>query len=150
LDQTPTTKAMALMQAFINTHPTSEKIKDANEILDICRAKLEAKEFKAAELYYNLGYYKSAAIAFASVAENFPDSKMADEYKFQTIKAFYKYAELSFEEKQEERYNKVLAECIEFAERFNDSKHLAEVNKYKTQTNNFLKSIKNEQTKKTN
>ena len=66
-------------------------------------------------MYYNLGYYKSAAIAYASVAENFPDSKLADEYKFQTIKAFYKYAELSFEEKQEERYNKVLAECIEFA-----------------------------------
>jgi outer membrane protein assembly factor BamD len=47
LDQTPTTKTMALMQAFINTHPTSTKIKEANEILDICRAKLEAKEFKA-------------------------------------------------------------------------------------------------------
>ncbi len=150
LDQTPTTKAMALMQAFINTHPTSERVKDANGILDACRAKLEAKEYKAAALYYTLGYYKAAAISFASVADNFPDSKLADEYKFQTIKAFYKYAELSFEEKQEERYNKVLAECIEFAERFADSKHLGEVNEYKNLTNNFLKKIKNEQAKKTN
>jgi len=150
LDQTPTTKAMALMQAFINMHPNSERLKEANEILDICRAKLEAKEFKAAELYYNLGYFKAAAIAFANVAENFPDSKLADEYKFQTIKAFYKYAELSYDEKQEERFNKVLTECSEFAERFADSKHLAEVNNYKNLTNNFFKNTKNEQVKKTN
>ena len=150
LDQTPTTKAMALMQAFINTHPTSSRVKEANEILDNCRAKLEAKEFKSAELYYNLGYYKAAAISYDNLCDNFPDSKFADEYKFQTIKAFYKYAELSFEEKQEERYNKVLSECIEFTERFNDSKHLAEVNNYKNLTNNFLKKIKNEQVKKTN
>jgi outer membrane protein assembly factor BamD len=150
LDQTPTTKAMALMQAFINTHPTSDRLKEANDILDACRAKLELKEFKAAGLYYNLGNYKSAAISFANVSENFPDSKFADEYKYQTIKAFYKYAELSFEEKQEERYTKVLNECVEFAERFSDSKHLEEVKNYKNLTNNFLKSIKNEQVKKTN
>jgi outer membrane protein assembly factor BamD len=150
LDQTTTTKAMALMQAFINTHPSSEKVKEANDILDICRAKLESKEYKAAELYFNLGYYKAAAISFENVAENFPDSKLADEYKFQTIKAYSKYAELSYEEKQEERYNKVMNDCSEFIERFNESKHLAEVTKIKIQINNILKSIKNEQTKKTN
>jgi outer membrane protein assembly factor BamD len=150
LDQTSTTKTMALMQAFINTHPTSTKIKEANEILDICRAKLEAKEFKAAELYFNLGYFKAAAISFENVAENFPDSKLADEYKYNTIKAFNKYAELSYEEKQEERYNKVLSECADFIERFSDSKHLAEVTKIKIQVNNILKNIQNEQVKKTN
>ena len=62
LDQTPTVKAMALMQAFISMYPTSLRAKEANEIIDNCRQKLETKEFKAAELYYNLGYYKSAAI----------------------------------------------------------------------------------------
>lgn len=150
LDQTATTKAMALMQAFINMHPTSEKVKDANQILDNCRAKLEMKDYKAAELYYNLGYYKAAAIAFENVVENFPDSKLADEYKYQTIKAFLKYADLSYEEKQEERYNRVLSECSDFIERFNDSKYIAEVSKIKVQVNNILKNIQNEQTKKTN
>jgi outer membrane protein assembly factor BamD len=150
LDQTPTTKSMALMQAFINMHPTSDKSKEANDILDICREKLEVKEFKAAELYFNLGYFKAAAISFENVSENFPDSKQADEYKYQTIKAYLKYADLSYDEKQEERYNKVLNECSEFVERFNESKHLIEISKIKQQINNILKSIKNEQTKKTN
>lgn len=151
LDQTPTTKAMALMQAFINTHPNSIRVAEATNVLDICRAKLEKKEYKAAELYYNLGYYRAAAIAFGNVVENFPDSKLADEYKFNTIKSYVKYAELSYEEKQEERYNKVLAECTDFLEQFIDSKYIAEVLKIKNQTNNLIINIKkNEQVKKTN
>jgi outer membrane protein assembly factor BamD len=150
LDQTNTNKTMQLMQAFINTHPVSPRVKDATEIIDQCREKLELKEYKGAELYYNLGYYKAAAIAFGNVSDNFPDSKKADEYKYLVIKAYYKYAENSYEEKQPERFGKVLTECSEFGERFADSKYLDEVNKVKTQTNNALKSLKNEQVTKTN
>lgn len=138
------------MQAFINTHPNSARGKDATDIIDKCRVKLEEKDFKAAQLYYNLGYYKAAAIAFGNVSDNFPDSKKADEYKLQTIRSYYKYAVMSYEEKQKERYEKVVAECGDFADRFNDSKFLDEVNKYKTQSNNFLNNLKNEQAKKAN
>jgi outer membrane protein assembly factor BamD len=149
LDQTNTNKTMQLMQAFINTHPNSARAAEAANIIDLCRDKLELKEYKSAELYYNLGYYKAAAIAFGTVSENFPDSKKADEYKLQVIKAYYRYAEMSLLEKQTERYEKVMSECNEFVERFTDSKFLEEVNKYKTETNNILKNLKNEQTKKT-
>ncbi len=150
LDQTNTNKTMQLMQVFINTHPNSARVKDASEIIDKCRAKLEEKDFKAAQLYYNLGYYKAAAIAFSNVSDNFPDSKKADEYKFQTIRSYYKYAQMSYEEKQKERYEKVISECGDFADRFVESKYLDEVSKYKTQSNNFLNNLKNEQAKKAN
>ncbi len=150
LDQTNTNKTMQLMQAFINTHPASERAKDATDIIDKCREKLELKEYKSAELYYNLGYYKAAAIAFGNVSDNFPDSKKADEYKLLVIKAYFKYAEMSYEEKQKERYEKVISECSDFSERFADSKYVEEVNKYKSQTNNILKNLTNEQAKKAN
>ncbi|MBN8720803.1 Beta-barrel assembly machine subunit BamD [Hydrobacter penzbergensis] len=150
LDQTNTNKTMQLMQVFINTHPNSARVKDASEIIDKCRAKLEEKDFKAAQLYYNLGYYKAAAIAFANVSDNFPDSKKADEYKYQTIRSYYKYAQMSYEEKQKERYEKVISECRDFTDRFTDSKFSEEVNKYKTHSNNFLNNLKNEQAKKAN
>ena len=111
----------------------------------MCREKLERKEFLSAELYYNLGFYKAAAIAFSNVADNFPDSKKSDEYKALMIKSYFKYAEMSYEEKQKERYEKVISECNEFADRFTDSKFLEEVTKYKTQTLNILKKTgKNE------
>jgi len=142
LDQTATTKTIGLMQAFINTHPTSARVKEASEILDKCREKLEEKEFRAAELYYNLGFYKAAAISFTTLAENFPDSKRADEYKVNVIKSYYKYAEMSVPEKQYDRYVKVVTECNDFKERFKDSKFLSEAERYKTLSNNLIKKAK--------
>ncbi len=142
LDQTNTNKSIGLMQTFINTHPTSAKSKEAAEIIDKCREKLEAKDFKSAGLYYDLGFYKASAIAFGNVSDNFPDSKKADEYKLLVIKSYFKYAEMSTEEKQIERYEKVVSECADFSERFSTSKYLDEVGKYKKLSNNYLKNLK--------
>jgi outer membrane protein assembly factor BamD len=142
LDQTNTNKTIGLMQTFINTHPNSQRGKDAADIIDKCREKLEAKDYKSAELYYNLGFYKAAAIAFGNVSDNFPDSKKADEYKLQVIKSYYKYAGMSYEDKQIARYEKVVNECADFTERYSDSKYLSEVAKYKTESNNFIKNLK--------
>ncbi|MEI2708576.1 MAG: outer membrane protein assembly factor BamD [Chitinophagaceae bacterium] len=148
LDQTNTNKTIGLMQVFINTHPTSKRVKEASDIMDLCREKLELKDYKSAELYYNLGFFKAAAISFSNVSENFPDSKKSDEYKLLVIKSYYKYAEMSILEKQEERFEKVLNECADFKERFRESKFIQEVERYKTLSNNFIKNQKNEQVKK--
>ncbi len=142
LDQTNTNKAIGLMQIFINTHPTSARVKEASDIMDACREKLEQKDSKSAELYYNLGFYKAAAISFSNVSENFPDSKKGDEYKYLVIKAYYKYAEMSIPEKQEERYEKVISECSDFIERFKESKYLSDVERFKSLSNNFIKNLK--------
>ena len=141
LDQTETTKAIGQMQAFVNTYPTSKRVKDANDIIESCREKLELKEGKAAQLYYDLGYYQASAIAFEGVSENYPDSKKSDEYKLYEIRGYFKYAELSMEDKREERFQKVLTECSDFYERFSDSNLLPQVNKYKEQATNYLKPL---------
>lgn len=147
LDQTNTTKAMGQMQAFINSHPESPKVAEANAIIDGARAKLEIKDFKSAELYYNLGYYKAAAIAFTTLIENYPDSNKGDEYKLMVIKSYYLYADNSVEEKQAERFDKVITECVDFLDRFSESKLAKTVEYYKTESSNNIKS-KNEQIKK--
>ena len=149
LDQTNTSKTISLMQAFINTHPGSLRIKDATQIIDDCRAKLELKEYKAAQLYYNIGTYKAAAVAYTSLIDDYPDSEKSDTYKLEAIKAYYKYAELSYIDKQQERYEKVISECTDFSERFPDSKLSNEVTDYKTFSENNIKKIQNEQTSQT-
>src|SRR6476659_5376800 len=78
LDQTNTIKTIGMMQTFINTHPGSPKNKEATEIIDICRAKLELKEANAAELYFNIGQYKAAGVAYTNLMNNFPDSEKGD------------------------------------------------------------------------
>ena len=148
LDQTNTYKAIGNMQAFINTHPSSTRLKEASDIIDGSRAKLEVKDYKNAELYYNLGFYKAAAITFATLIENFPDSEKSDEYKFMVIKSYYQYANNSIEGKQGERFDKVVTECIDFMDRYPESKLVKEVEDFKSRSLNYIK-LKNEQTKKT-
>jgi outer membrane protein assembly factor BamD len=149
LDQTPTTKTMGLMQAFINNHPNSPRNKDAADIIDQCRAKLEEKEYKSALLYYQLGFYRAAAIAFTTLIENFPDSDESETYKLQVVKAYFKFAEQSVEEKQLERFEKVISECVDFEERFSDSKLKEEILDYKNNAKQKIKNIQNnEQIKK--
>ncbi|WP_207496275.1 outer membrane protein assembly factor BamD [Aridibaculum aurantiacum] len=147
LDQTNTLKAMGQMQVFINTHPTSPRIHEATAIIDESRQKLEIKDSKNAELYYNMGFYKSAAIAYNSIIDNFPDTDKGDEYKLMVIKSYFLYAANSIEEKQAERYDKVVTECLEFVDRFPESTLTKTVEDYRQQSLNKINN-KNEQAKK--
>lgn len=154
LDQTNTEKTIGLMQTFINTHPGSARIKEATDIIDKCRLKLEAKQHLSAELYYNMGKYRAAAIAYTSLMNDFPDSQRSDEYKLQIIKAYYLFASNSVEERKPARFEQVVTECNDFADRFPDSKLLKEVEHYSSLSQNNIKetskALNNEQVKKTN
>ena len=142
LDQMNTQKTIGYMQTFINTHPGStERVKEATEIIDKCRAKLELKEYKSAELYYNLGHYRASAIAFTSLMNDFPDSEKSEEYKLQVIKSYYLFAKNSYEEKVPARMEQVITECNDFTDRFPDSKLIKEVERYRNLSQNTIKSI---------
>jgi outer membrane protein assembly factor BamD len=147
LDQTNTVKTIGMMQSFINTHPGSARIKEANDIIDICRSKLEIKDHHAAQLYYDVGQFRAAAVAYAEVLNNYPESNNADEYKLMTIKSYFRYAELSIEEKKLERFEKVIEECNDFADRFPESKFTKDVEHYLNLSKTNIKNLSNEQTK---
>lgn len=146
LEQVNTIKAMGMMQTFINTHPGSERNKEASEIIDKCRAKLEQKEYRAAELYYNMSQYRAAALAFANLTNNYPESVKGEEYKLKTVKSYYRFAKMSYEDKQIERYEKVITEYQDFVDRYPDSKLLKEAESLSKQSENNIKAIKYEQT----
>lgn len=147
LDQSNTIKAMGMLQTFINTHPNSARNKEANELIDVCRDKLEEKERLAAQLYFDLGQFRAAGVSFTSLLNNFPDSEKADEYKLMVIKSYFKFAELSIDERKPERYEQVITECNDFIDRFPDSKLVKEVDRYISLSNNSIKNLNNEQTK---
>lgn len=147
LDQTATMKAMNMMQVFINTHPGSARIKEATEIIDICRGKLEVKDFKSAVLYYDLGQFRAAGVSFTTLLNNYPESSKSDEYKLWAIKSYYRYAEMSVEEKKVERYEQVINECHEFADRFPDSKLKKEATDFLNLSQTNIKNLSNEQVK---
>jgi outer membrane protein assembly factor BamD len=147
LEQINTSKAIGMMQSFINTYPNSPRIKDANEIIAKGRGKLELKEYKTAQLYYNLQQYRAAGISFSNLLNNYPESNKGEDYMLMAIKSYYEFAKLSIYDKQEERYQKVSAEYFDFADRYPESKMLKEAENYKNLSLNNIKLIQNEQTK---
>jgi len=141
LDQTNTIKAMGMMQVFINTHPESERNKEATEIIEICRNKLEIKDYKGAFLYYNMGQFRAAGVAFTTLINAYPESLKLDEYKLMAIKSYYRFAEMSVEEKKAERYEEVIGACHEFVDRFPESKFRKEVEVYITDAQTNIKNL---------
>jgi outer membrane protein assembly factor BamD len=151
LDQTNTTKAMGFMQAFIAQHPNSDKVKEATEIIEKCRAKLEQKDYESAKLYYNLretnpAYLRAASITFNLLMNAYPDSQFSDEYKLYIIKSDYLFAIQSMELKKKDRLEQVVTDCNDFNDRFPDSKLKKEVQQYLELANVSIKKINNEQT----
>jgi outer membrane protein assembly factor BamD len=149
LDQTNTMKTIGMMQTFINTHPGSARNKEATEIIDICRQKLETKDANAARLYFDVGSFRAAAVAFDALLNSYPESSRSDEYKLMAIKAFYRFAELSVEERKAERFEKVIEECNEFIDRFPQSPLAKDVAQFLNQSQNNLKIYSNEPVKTT-
>ncbi|MEO6188169.1 MAG: outer membrane protein assembly factor BamD [Ginsengibacter sp.] len=147
LEQINTVKAIGMMQSFIATYPTSARIVDANEIIAKCRTKLELKDYKTSQLYYDLQQYRAAGISFTNLLNTFPESEKGDQYMLMAIKSYYEYAKMSYSNKQEDRYQKVSAEYFDFADRYPESGLLKEAEHYKNLSLNNIKQLQNEQTK---
>ena len=138
-----------MLQMFVNTHPQSTKVKEVEALIAKCQAKLEVKESLSAQMYYNVGQYRAAALTYTPLLNNYPDSPKGDEYKMMSIRAYFKYATLSVSSKLEERYQKVITEAEDFQDRFPESKFLKEAERFITLSKNNLKTLNNEQTTQT-
>jgi outer membrane protein assembly factor BamD len=94
-----------------------------------------------------MGQFRAAGVAFTALLNGYPESARADEYKLMIIKSYYQYAEMSVEEKKTERYEKVIDECEEFADRFPDSKWRKDADTYLNLSQTNINNLKNEQAK---
>ena len=84
--------------------------------------------------------------SFTNLTNNYPESLKGEEYKLKTVKAYYKFAKLSYEDKQIERFEKVITEYQDFIDRYPESKLLKEAESFSNLSKNNIKAIKYEQT----
>jgi len=138
LDQTYTNKAVELFQVFINTYPENIKVKDANDLIDELRDKMEAKAFKNAKLYYDLEQYKAAALAFNNLLDQYPDTQLRDQAMVYIIKSNYDYAKNSIEAKKVERFENTMQLYERFANKISDVALLKEVEKLYSLSETYL------------
>ena len=127
LDQSNGQKAIEAFQLFANIYPESDSLKKSNEYIDELRGTMQQKAFKNAKLYFNIGYYQSASIAFQNVLRNYPDIKNKEEVYFLMLKSNFLYAENSIASKQPERYKETLEVYKKFNKKFPESSYSKEV-----------------------
>ncbi len=124
LDQSVSVEAIAAMQNFINRYPSSEYAEQASGIINELQQKLEKKAYENAKLYYKIGVYKSAIVAFKNFSRDFPDSKYNVEIQYLKIDASFQYAKFSIRNKQEERYRDTIGHYEFYVDKFPESRYL--------------------------
>lgn len=134
LDQDNTRKAIDELQLFVNIYPESERAKEAGELIQNLRDKMEKKAFDNAKLYYNMGTaddYRAAVIALENVLKTYPDTKYAEEIEYLIVKSQYLYADNSYPNRQEKRFNDAIDYSESFVEHYPQSKFGSEVGNLK-------------------
>lgn len=144
LDQTNTVKSLEALQSYVNRHPQSKRVDEANKYIVEQQHKLENKQADAAKLYYNTSHFKAAIVAYKSVLRNYPESTDGDLYTFMIMRSQFKYAKASIPDKQEERYASSISTYRELKDTYPQSKYLSEADKIYTDAENNVKKLRNE------
>ncbi len=142
LDQSHSEKAIEAFQTFINTYPTSSRVEECNELIDIMREKLEEKAFYSSKLYYDMGEYISAANAFENLLSEFPDTKRNEEVSYLMTKASFLLAKDSVYEKKEKRFREVISLQEKFEKKYPKSKYKKELRELVEASNSELKKFR--------
>lgn len=143
LEQSASTQAIDGFQLFINTYPNSERVAEANTLIDELRAKLERKEFSIGQLYYDTKQYQSATRVFENMLKDYPDTENHEAIRHLIVKSAYLLAENSVYEKQKERYKEVLENAEDFLNKYPSSKRSKEVKNFITDAQNGMKKFDN-------
>jgi len=144
LDQTNTKDAIQELQLFINKFPNSERVSEANQLIDDLRSKLELKEMEIARLYYRMENYNAAITTFRNLLKDFPDTDFREEIMFTILKAQYDFANRSIEARKEERYKQTLEAYDNFVAQFPSSIYAREADRIQRNAINQLNALANQ------
>lgn len=147
LDQSGTHQAISELQLFMEYFPYSEYREESEAMILRMHELLVEKEFLSAKLYYELGdymaymgnNYQACIITAQNVLNDYPYTSMREEISMLILRARYKMAHNSVEEKKEERYRATVDEYYAFKTEFPDSEHLKEAEKFYKEAAKFLK-----------
>lgn len=141
LDQTNTMQAIRELQRFINRFPGSDRVEDANQLIDELRHKLEKKRFNSGKLFMDISDYRAAATTFETFIKDFPDSRYREEATFLIIKAHFEFAYNSIYQRQEERFRDVLQAYQAFERRYPESEYMRDAKRMKQHAAEVIAAI---------
>lgn len=144
LDQTSTYSAIAAFQEFLDVYPESDKVPDANRLLEELTNKLAYKAFLNANLYYNLGNYlgnnyESAVISAQNALKKYPSTKYREELLMLILNSKYEQALQSIDEKKVERYRNTIDEYYNYINEFPNGKSRKQADRILNESKKIVK-----------
>jgi outer membrane protein assembly factor BamD len=118
LDQGLSIRAIENFQLFLNLFPGTIYQEDVNKHIDVLRRKLKEKAYNNAMLYYKMQDYKAAIVTLTLCIETYPDIEEKEKISYYILRSAYKYASLSIESKQKERYKDALKHYKEYVSEY--------------------------------
>jgi len=138
LDQETTLTAIDALQLYINLYPFSQKVTEAQKLIDELQDKLVEKSFINAKLYFDFENYKASVIALENAIKDHPDSKYREDLLYMLLKSKFLLGLNSIQEKKEQRLSDALDEYFSFTDEFPESKYRKEVDRYYETTAKLL------------
>ncbi|MEL4308755.1 outer membrane protein assembly factor BamD [Joostella sp. CR20] len=142
LDQTETDKAISKLQVFINTHPDSEYMDEANEMAAALRAKKEKKSFEIAKQYNHISDYHASIKSFDLFFKEYPGSVYKEDAMYYNYLAKYNLAVNSIYSKKEERIGEAKEAYQKFISEFNESEYRNKADKMNAELDAELNEFK--------
>ena len=138
LDQETTLSAIDALQLYINLYPFSERVTQAQKLIDELRDKLVEKSYINAKLYFDFENYKAAVVALQNAIKDYPDTKYREEVMYMLLKSKFLLGLNSVQEKKDQRLSDALDEYFAFTDEFPESKYRKEMDRYYETTAKIL------------
>ena len=127
LDQTPTYKAINAISQYILEHPDTEHMQVCRDMLVELNERLDKKAYEGAKLYYKMEDYLASRVAFRNVLKEDADNVYREDILYYTAMSSYKYAHMSVQEKQKDRYLAFVDDYYNFIGELPESKYRKEL-----------------------
>ena len=118
-------------------YPGSVYRDETQEMLLAMHDLLVEKDYLSAKLYYDLGSfdlmrnnYQACIVTAQNALKDYPYTKLREELSILILRAKYKMAYKSVEEKQVDRYRDTIDEYYAFKNEFPESKYIEEAEEY--------------------
>ncbi len=123
-EQKETIEAIEKLQLFVNAHPDSQYLAEANSLVKELDFKLEKKAFETAKQYGLIRDYKASIKSFNNFLLEFPGTTLRNEALFYRLDAAYNLAILSVDYLKEQRLNDALNYYSALVKTFPETKFL--------------------------
>ena len=129
------------MQQFMDTYPDSDRIDDANKVVQELRYKKETKAFNTAYQYYHIEDYTAAIASFDNLIGDYLGTKYREQALYLKFDAAYLLGIGSVPSKKEKRINTALEYLEKFEKKYPESEFLKNSDKKVEKLNKELVAV---------